>query len=46
MKKPIIIAILSIGFVMLIFKGIEHTNEIMNNCLEEHSYLYCKGLYE
>lgn len=46
MKKTIITTVLIIGFAMFVIKGTEHTNQIMNNCLEEHSYSYCKGLYE
>lgn len=46
MKKKIIIIGLFIMFCFVVFKGAEHTTNIMNNCMQEHSYNYCKGLYE
>lgn len=46
MKKAIITTVLIIGFAMFVVKGTKHTNKIMTECMQEHSYSYCKGLYE
>lgn len=46
MKKGFLIGCISLCLIAFLVIGTEHTNKVMNNCLEEHTYNYCKGLYE
>ena len=45
MKKVILIIGVCL-MVGLFVNGVSKTTKTMNECMQEHSYNYCKGLYE